>query len=832
MVLFRYILINLFRHFYFLLLLFFFNDLFAGKVKGIIYDHLGKSLPYSTVSVQSRAINVISNENGLFSFDIQPGKYLVTIMHVGYKTKEITITVADKELDLRIIMEPNTLMLDEVIIRPNGEDPAYEIIRKTIRKRKENASAISSFSCESYLKGVVRTNAYPETFMGRKIDFEDGDTSKQKIIFLSETISDIHFRQPDETRVIVNSTKVSGQSNGFGLANPILLSFYENTISLPKIFNPRGFISPIADMALSFYRYKYLGAFTENGYLINRIQVIPKRKWEPLFSGYIQIIEDNWKIHSLDLFLDKESQLELAAKLRISQQYEKAGYNSWIQKSQHIELLADLFGFSAIGNFTTLYSKYNINEESKKSIFGSSLIKFDSLSNKRNEQFWNDNRPIPLLDEEIKDYRKKDSLEQKRSDPLYLDSLDKIQNKVTFTRLLLNGQSYIHRSKSYNFELDPLLKNITYNTVEGWSLQFAGSYQKQMKGRNSLSITPVIRYGTANAHLNAFVNSRYQFGNKLLNSIGVGMGKRIFQFNNRNPIPQIVNTYTTLLNGNNFMKIYEAKFVQFDFFKGLGKGFDLDINFMYQDRKSLQNLDDINLWTGKASLINITPNYPVEISSTPMLANRSAVLGLRLRYRPGEKYIEYPDRIVRAFTKAPQFALQLDQGIPSLFSSQSDFSKWRISVSQDLDFKIAGELKYMVQTGGFLYNNFTAVPDYNHLPGNLTRRAAAYVRNFQVAPFYALSNTDRFYTTIFLEQRFNGMLTNKIPLVKRLNLRLTAGGNLFFTGDRSYAEFFIGLDNILKVFRFDYVWGMGKDFYPQNGIKIGIRGFSNLFNEY
>ncbi len=39
-------------------------------------------------------------------------------------------------------------------------------------------------------------------------------------------------------------------------------------------------------------------------------------------------------------------------------------------------------------------------------------------------------RPLPLLKEEVLDYRKKDSLEQLRKDPKYLDSLDRISNKV------------------------------------------------------------------------------------------------------------------------------------------------------------------------------------------------------------------------------------------------------------------------------------------------------------------------------------------------------------------------------------------------------------------
>jgi len=819
------------RYIHFFLILLIANDVYAGKVKGVIHDQFGKGISFSTVSVPSKSINVISNENGFFSFDIQPGKYRLVCMHVGYKTKEINITVAESNLDLSIVMELNTLMLDEVIVRPNGEDPAYEIIRKAIQMRKENASSITSFSCESYLKGVVRTNTYPETFMGRKIDFEDGDTTKQKIIFLSETISDIYFRQPDETRVVVNSTKVSGQSNGFGLASPLLLSFYENNISLPRIFNPRGFISPIADMAMSFYQYKYLGAFSENGFLINRIQVIPRRKWEPLFSGYIQIVEDSWKIHSLELMVDKQSQLEFVKKLRITQQYEYQGFAIWVQKSQNIELEAELFGFSANGYFTTLYSKYKVNENEQKFNFGKTLIKFDSLSNKKDDQYWSSNRPLPLLEEEIRDYRKKDSLELKRSDPKYLDSLDKIQNKVTPAALFLNGLNFSKRSASASFNLEPFLKDISFNTIEGWSLQVSGSFRKDLKGRNAYSVSPVIRYGTANGHLNAYLTSRYQFGKKYANSIGFGFGKRVFQFNNRNPIPQIMNTFSTLLGGNNYMKIYEAQFFQFNYFKVLGDGFDADLAFSYQNRFSLENLKDINLWTGKEKLTNITPNFPTEIANSPMISNRSSILALRIRYRPGEKYVEYPDRVVRTFSKSPLFALQIEKGIPALFSAASDFTKWKFSISQDVNLKIGGEFRYMLQTGGFLNKKFVALPDFNHFSGNLTRKANPYVRSFQVAPFYALSNTDPFFAALFLEHSFNGMLTNKIPVLRKLNLRLITGANMIRSGNRNYAEGFVGFDNIFKIFRVDYVWGTTDWIFPRNGIKIGVRGFNNLFSD-
>jgi hypothetical protein len=255
-------------------------------------------------------------------------------------------------------MKTTTLTLAEVKVKAGGEDPAYEIIRNAIKQRKFYQTQVGGYTCEAYLKGLIRTANFPDNFMGQPVDFEDGDSSKNKIIFLSESISDIAFRQPDELRVLVKSTRVSGQTNGLGLANPILISFYDNIVSLPKTFNPRGFVSPIADGALAYYRYKYLGVFFENGYQVNKIQVIPKRKWEPLFTGYIQIIEKSWNIHSVNLSIDKESQLEFADKIRIEQQYNPINRDTWMVSTQTI--FPEINFFDTPSHFNSYIDRYDL----------------------------------------------------------------------------------------------------------------------------------------------------------------------------------------------------------------------------------------------------------------------------------------------------------------------------------------------------------------------------------------------------------------------------------------------------------------------------------------
>lgn len=798
------------------------NVAYGVTIRGSIIDQEGKPLGFCTISIKGQTKAVVSNEQGKFSIEVQEGDLTLVFQHVGFETLYVDTTASGNTVQVDIVMRPNSLSLKEVIVKPGGEDPAIEIIRSSIRKRKFHKEQVESFRCEAYIKGMIRTNDFPNTFFGQNIDFEDGDTSKRKIIFLSESISDIVFIQPDQQRVTVKSTHVSGQTNGLGLGSPILVSFYDNIVSLPKTFNPRGFISPIADGALHYYNYRYVGMFEDGGVLVNKIMVSPKRKFEPLFSGFIQIIENDWNIHAVSLAVDKEAQLEFAKRILIEQQYTPVQNKIWMVGTQTIYPEINFLGFDAAGYFTTVYRNYLLNIPITTKSLGRTLLKYDSLANKQTADYWNQTRPIALAVEESDDFRKKDSLERKREDPSYMDSLDKIQNKITAMGFLMTGQTLIQRSKRQQFTYDPFFKAFSFNTVEGLALQFSGTYQKNYTGRQQISITPVLRYGTHNRHLTPFIASRYRFGKKFINTASLSFGKKIFQFNNNNPIPQVVNTISTLLDGNNFMKIYEASFFHIGMEKAVGNGLDIQGTVHYQDRLPLNN-------TLRKSF---SPNYPIETGSSAMEAHQSFVATLQLRYRPGARYIELPDRIIGTSNTTPIFIFEYSKGFENMLSSDVNFDKWRASVTGDYNFNIGGQLKYKLEAGGFFQAKRTELPDQFHFIGNLTRVAAPYVESFQAVPYYAFSGQHRLFGAFHAEYRMNGLFTNKIPVIRKYNLRLVTGINMIWYSKLNYEEVFIGVDNIAKLCRVDYVRGFGIGGNANNGIRIGIRGLSSLFTDY
>jgi hypothetical protein len=290
---------------------------FSQQVSGVITDEKGNLLPFASVIVQGTTHGTTANNEGKYFLHFsRPGNYTLIAQYVGYKRDVRNIMIDKSDLALNFKLTLVDFTMEEVVVR-SGENPANDIIRKTIEKRPYYAKQLDKFSCEVYTKGIFRLRDYPSKLMGKRLDFADGDTSKQKIIYLSETISSFAVDKPNHTKIEVHSSKVSGSGEGFGLAAPQFYSIYNNNVNIGAGLNPRGFISPISDNATRYYRYKYEGAFFEDGRMISKIKVIPKRKYEPLFSGYINIVEDEWRIHSVKLLLTKESQMEYLDTLRL-----------------------------------------------------------------------------------------------------------------------------------------------------------------------------------------------------------------------------------------------------------------------------------------------------------------------------------------------------------------------------------------------------------------------------------------------------------------------------------------------------------------------------------
>ena len=132
-----------------------------------------------------------------------------------------------------------------------------------------------------------------------------------------------------------------------------------------------------------------------------------------------------------------------------------------------------------------------------------------------------------------------------------------------------------------------------------------------------------------------------------------------------------------------------------------------------------------------------------------------------------------------------------------------------------------GNFRYNVKTGDFITRKELKLLDYH-----FQRRGDPFLFMNPDEAFQALDSTfpvfQRFYQGHFMHE-FNGSLLNKIPLLKKLQLREIAGGGFLYAPERNlrYAELFAGIERVFK-------W----PFNPLTKFKLGVYVVGSVANQF
>ncbi|MCB0697684.1 MAG: carboxypeptidase-like regulatory domain-containing protein, partial [Chitinophagaceae bacterium] len=262
--------------------------LLAGVLKGKVTDRKGEPLPYATIYIKGTTTGTTANADANYSIVLQPGTYNVLCQYIGFQQLSFNITIkGNEELVHNFSLQEQSLQMNNVVVKANAEDPAYPIIRKTIKKRKFHQDQVHAFQTSIYMKAVLRNSSMPEKILGIKIPTEEvtgaggggADSSKLGVLYLSEQEAE-YYADGKKERTIIRGVKQSGDPKGVGISRvPPVVSFYDNNVNPLWNISERGFISPISDGAMNYYKYHYEGEFIQDGYTINKISVTPKRDY-------------------------------------------------------------------------------------------------------------------------------------------------------------------------------------------------------------------------------------------------------------------------------------------------------------------------------------------------------------------------------------------------------------------------------------------------------------------------------------------------------------------------------------------------------------------------
>ncbi|WP_291722567.1 DUF5686 and carboxypeptidase regulatory-like domain-containing protein [Bernardetia sp.] len=885
------------------LLLFFISSFFslnadAARLFGRVTSSDGEAMPFLTVYEEGTTYGTTTNAEGNYFLELAEGTHQIVFRYVGFQSQTHTVIIKNgKNVELDIVMKSSTIGLKEVVVTPDGEDPAYAVIRAAQKKREFYRTQNKAFSCNVYIKNVQKLDEFkvPKLLSNDEVEEFRKEWEKNKIVYFSESVSKYYFLAPNKRKEVVISSKVSGDSRGFSWNSALYLSFdiYENTIDAPV--GDRSFISPIAAGAMMYYEYQHEGEFEDKGVNVHKIRIFPRSKGQPLFSGLIYIQDSTWRVHSTDLEVSKDVGLEFIDKLNIKQTFVPVTPNKdiWLCSTRAFSFSYSVSMMGAKvaghGNYTGSFSNYDVtpnftasqlkadtqgqklptqsfskkekkkptqeNKESddkdeknediaenivetkqnslseekneleklvlERNFFDKNISVISDSSNLKDAEYWESIRPVPLTSEESGHYTKSDSVEKAHNDPVYLDSMDRKANKFKATDLIL-GYTYRNRKKELTFNFGSLLENLQANTVEGFVINPSVNITK-FRERNFSTTRFGIdgRYGFSSNKVYAKANFFHRFNQMSSTYIRAEGGSFVEQFD-KNAITPFANEIYTFFREENYMKLYEKRFAMLTAGTRIFDGAFFHIQGSFEQRVPLQNTNPTLKPLIDRDNITFSPNIPLDFNANEIFfeQHNAFILKAQLRYRIGEKYMLRPKQRITLGSKYPTFTLTYQQGIPSIFDSQTDFGQLTLNVKDNLNLGIVGTLDYEAEAGTFLWNDYTSFVDNFHFQTSPILFAQNRLRQFLLLPYYQYSTTDNFIEA-HAEHHFNGYIMNRIPLIKKLGWQFVAGAHYLHTPNTpNYTEVSIGFERVFKILRVDAVWAVNPSL--QNEIRTGL----------
>ena len=819
------------KQFFFLL---FFTSIAFSQIKGTVSDTKGLPLARVSVFVEGTYNGTSSNDLGQFEIYLKKaGNVTLMFQSIGYQTKRIKFDYNLQTITQNVQLESEDLKLTEIVVK-TSENPALAVIKKAIASRKSNSAKTSRFTADFYSRGIFKIKDAPKKILGQKVgDFNGAlDSTGSGIVYLSETVSKIAFQKPDKLKETILASKVSGKDNGFSFntARQTGYDFYDNTVEFSV-----KMISPIADNALTYYKYKLEGTFQDvNNQMINKIKVIARRDAEPVFEGFIYIVEDSWAIYAVDLIIKGyRMQEEFLDELTLKQNFSYNTANKiWSKNTQSLDFMAGAFGIKFNGKFSYVYTNYDFLERFEKRTFTNEIVSFAENANKKEDDFWLKNRPIPLTAEEGRDYIRKDSIKTLRESQKYLDSIDAKDNKFTLLSPL-TGYTRKNSFKKNQFRFDGLvnLGSGSFNTVQGWNLDSGFGYRNwknEEKEGKLFDISSNFNYGFAEDRLRVTGNIYYKFNNQNYAYVSVSGGSKISQFNANNPISSIVNTISTLFFKDNYAKFYGKEFAAIQVGQDVANGINLNARLEYQQRKPLFNNTDYTLIKNDDLYLSNNPLNPLSDLLPGFAPHHLTKLNVFSKITFGNEYISRPDRKLNVGNdKFPTLYLGYEQ---TFAASETNLQYQLVTarVKHDFSFNNKGALSANVRAGKFFNAKDIAFIDYKHFNGNQTHIGTTdqYLDVFNLMPYYTNSTNDS-YLESHAEYNDNGFFMNKIPLLSKLKTTLILGAhNLSVPNRKPYTEFSVGLDKLgfgkFKILRLDYVRSY-QNGISTNGIIIGLK---------
>lgn len=823
------------------------------RIKGLVTDSVsGEPLPYVSIIVKGTTTGAATDLDGRFSLTVPSsasGKML-EVSYLGYSTKQVPLKSGQS---LSIQLAPTGIALNEVVVKPGREryrrrdNPAVAFVKNVIERRDANDPRNHDYySYDRYQKMVFAMNDY------KPKKREDGKTGK--FDFLEEFIDTLdvgttilpisekeHFetvyyrRDPHSEKRLVKGDKSAGVDEVFsrdGIQQFLNEAFREVDIfrnNIPLFL--QRFVSPLSSLGPTFYKYYLMDTLEIDGQKCMDLGFVPFNSESFGFTGHLYVtLDSTYFVRRVLLNVPKDINLNFVSHMTIDQTFRREPDGTRLITKDDIRVNFKLSEKSK-GMFAQrliVYSNHSFEPDTAQlAIFeqpAPSITLKEAYT--QTDKFWEENRPQ----------------EGRRRNPNTVDKLmAKLRSIPIFyvtekiVTILVSGYVPATKDEANNkFEFGPMNTTISGNAIEGARFRVGGTTTPQFHKR--LTLDGFAAYGVRDKKMKYDALVEYSF-----------------------------------IDRKQYRKEYPMHSIRFEYMYDINK---LGQQYMYTSKDNFllairRKRDTRATYLRKAELTYTREHYN-GISYSAVLRNKREYatpyavfdrinadgsltsldhydmteLELNFRYGYNEKFYQTRNNRIPITFDAWVFNLSHVMGWKGFLGSSYNYQRTDIGLQKRLWFSAFGYTDIILKAGKV----WTKVPyPLLILPNanlSYTIQPEAYTN------MNAMEFINDEYASWDVTYYMNGLLLNRIPLIKKLKWRevfcfrglwghlsdknnpAKSTGLFAFPegsmtlGKAPYMEASVGIENIFKFLRLDYVWRLNYRDNPDiqtHGVRCTMR---------
>lgn len=813
-------------------------------ITGIVSDSVtGKPIESIAVSLQKSKVGTLTDEEGEFRLtNNKTTKATLTLSGMGYKTKEITI-LPGKYYKLHIKMVSTGVQISEVVIKQTKEkyskknNPAVDLIKKVIEHKykhyieSENYWRYSEYERVFFAindfnpnKGILKSQKY----LAKYADTSRIDGRKILPYTVREYYRDVYQRKsPRETKKIVLGYNQQGidkkmDNSGFSSATDETfkdINIRDNQINLFMI----GFVGPLSNsLSVDFYKWYIRDTVMIDSKKYIQLGFLPFNTRDVGFSGDLFVRDDStYAIKKVLLRIPKKANINFVKTMLVEQEFDQLKSGLWAP-SRFTTMVN--FEYEKIGKlyvqkdqtFTNISTGLNYKE-----VFAISdpEIKMNGYDN-HEAKFWQENRPATG----VKDLR---------LDSLYIEAT---QNKTV--RIGIKVADFLQSGYVHTI-WDPKLNKVDFGSVQ------------TLYSSNDLEGTR-LRLGvltTANFNHNLFLFGYGAYGTS--DKVWKYYGEVAWAFKRRQlikdefPRKNLTLSYKYDVNtlGQRYLQATRDNFLQSFRIRdvdNMSYKRTIELNYVHESQSGFSVMA-FGRKSDESPGGNLLFNYQ---DATSLASLRTTEVGVTLRYAHNEKFVQMKRRREPIPTESTILTFENSWGLNSILGGDFSYHVMGLGLEKAKWVAPFGKLFLSVKAEkmwGTVPFPLLLMPNANN---SYTIQRGAF--NL-ITPLEFINDRQ---LTFMLDYHMGGWLFNRIPLIKSYKLREVFGfhsllGDLsdknnpefnskamnfpiitHSMGKTPYMEYNVGIENILKFFRVDYVRRLNYLGHPdidKNGVRFGFR---------